>query len=491
MQTKPVVAISSKACACYPTGKYFYNPCENYPEYPFGAENIAKTYNYPYEMVREIFHIYGFDKTNYGTKEWNPLGEIIIPGDIVLVKPNWVMHINKTGNKQQDMESLVTHPSVVRAIVDYIYIALQGTGKIIVADAPMQECNISALFRNAGYDSLFEFWKKQDINIQIKDLRKYSSTFKNGVVIEKITNNASEGIAVEIGKKSLHCTNSQNTVYKVSDYSSKITNGYHNNKSHAYEINKDILQADVIISVPKPKCHRLAGMTAAMKNFVGITYDKASLPHRKLGGICQGGDSYKNKSYFKNLMQYFDEKKTELYNEERYIYSSLYSLFEKTAYVLGSIFSRDKIRVGGWYGNDTIWRTIADLNLIVQYANKYGKLCDTPQRKILSIGDMIICGERNGPISPTPKKLGMIMATNNAYIFDHVMCRIMGFEFASLKLLSDETVRNNMGIYDRISIDECIVNLDNEKFPLKDFKVPNTWHFEAHDMWKGHIEKTG
>lgn len=57
------------------------------------------------------------------------------------------------------------------------------------------------------------------------------------------------------------------------------------------------MEADVIINIPKPKCHRLAGMTAALKNMVGVIYDKNSLPHRKIGSVEEGGDAYKKRIY--------------------------------------------------------------------------------------------------------------------------------------------------------------------------------------------------
>lgn len=56
----------------------------------------------------------------------------------------------------------------------------------------------------------------------------------------------------------------------------------------------------MVINIPKPKTHRLAGITGAMKNFVGITYEKASLPHRAIGDKESGtGDAYDKKSILK------------------------------------------------------------------------------------------------------------------------------------------------------------------------------------------------
>lgn len=51
------------------------------------------------------------------------MGAIIRPGMNVLLKPNWVLHRNETST----LESLVTHPSVIRAVPDYVAIALWRT----------------------------------------------------------------------------------------------------------------------------------------------------------------------------------------------------------------------------------------------------------------------------------------------------------------------------------------------------------------------------
>ena len=59
---------------------------------------------------------------------------------------------------------------------------------------------------------------------------------------------------------------------------------------------------------------------------------------------------------------------------------------------------------GSWYGNDTLWRCIVDLNKVLFYSNKKGVMQKTRQRKYLTIVDAIIAGEKEGPLEPTPKR---------------------------------------------------------------------------------------
>ena len=47
-----------------------------------------------YEMVEAVFRGLGLDRGRQGSPEWNPLGDLIQPGDRVLVKPNFVTSKN-------------------------------------------------------------------------------------------------------------------------------------------------------------------------------------------------------------------------------------------------------------------------------------------------------------------------------------------------------------------------------------------------------------
>ena len=59
-----------------------------------------------------------------------------------------------------------------------------------------------------------------------------------------------------------------------------------------------------------------------------------------------------------------------------------------------------------------------DINKIIYYADKEGVLQDTVQRRFFSLGDMIIAGERNGPLSPSPKQCGCIVCSESPVAFD-------------------------------------------------------------------------
>ena len=73
----------------------------------------------------------------------------------------------------------------------------------------------------------------------------------------------------------------------------------HTKGMHKYCITKHLFDSDLVISLPKAKTHQKAGITAALKNIVGLNGDKDYLPHHRIGGTEVGGDAYPGKSYFR------------------------------------------------------------------------------------------------------------------------------------------------------------------------------------------------
>jgi uncharacterized protein (DUF362 family) len=483
------IYIEMDNCKNYPGSNAYYNPNMLYPEYPWDKKDISSNPNPIYHMLRHAFYSMGYDKVNYGISSWNPLGYMIKPGQTVLLKPNWVSHENKVYKYDKKLTCLITNPSLVRAILDYVAIALKGRGKIILGDAPMQGTNLDEMFDFSGYNILFDFIKSKNIDIDISDFRKYRTEKHGGIIGKPIEINSKYGSKIiDLGNESFHYENDgKNFSYKVSDYEAKHTAQYHSKGIHQYEINNAVLLADVIINIPKPKTHRLGGITGAMKNFVGITYEKASLPHRVQGDKESGrGDAYLKKNVFKKYMDILDENQTKHSKIGNYNKSKIYNILKKVFYVLGALSSGDKFRIGSWYGNDTIWRTVADLNKIVEFADKDGNMCAESQRRILNIGDMIICGEKEGPIGPSPKPLGIIMISNNALLFDYVLCKIMGFNAKCIPSVFKTLEKHNEDMDSKIILSN-VPAISERK--ISDLKIPVSWHFEPHSCWKGHINK--
>lgn len=155
-----IVLNYNENCCSYPDRTSRYSPDTQYPEYLYG--DISETGNPVYEMVRNAFILAGLDKERLGKPEWNPLGDYIKKGNAVLVKPNWVENKNKRPGVDKNLTCLVTHPAVVRAVLDYVFLALNGTGTVYLADAPMQGCDLRDMFAKAVITSFLSSTKTKE-----------------------------------------------------------------------------------------------------------------------------------------------------------------------------------------------------------------------------------------------------------------------------------------------------------------------------------------
>ncbi len=86
-----------------------------------------------------------------------------------------------------------------------------------------------------------------------------------------------------------------------------------------------------------------------------------------------------------------------------------------------------KIIDGGWEGNDTLWRTILDLNLALFYGRRDGSLASEPQRRYFTIVDGIVGGEGEGPLGATPVHAGLLVGGFDPVLVDYEAASCMGF----------------------------------------------------------------
>ena len=408
----------------YPSKTYGFRPSEKYPEYPF--EEIAEESNYAYELFREALVLGEYDRNNYGTDHWNPLKDFVHPGDTVLIKPNLVMDHNPTGD---GVECLFTQPGLIAAAIDYVIIAFQKKpGKIVVGDAPMQECNFEKLIQESGLDILIEFYKKKGYEIQLVDFRGLKSKIIHGIH-HSDTGFKTNGTIIDLGADSefSSCSSEELKRLRITNYNPALLNQHHNTLKNEYFVSNYMLSADVVINMPKPKTHRKAGITGALKNMVGINVRKEFLPHHTLGAKDgKIGDEYKRTSINKALSSFFKDKKNSAMSSKHYVWAYLLKNISRVFFYTGMAVGKDCFSEGSWYGNETISRTICDLNKILMYADKNGIMRPEMQRKIFIIGDMIVSGEKEGPVEPSKKDVGMIVIGENPVLFDECLASIMG-----------------------------------------------------------------
>src|SRR6478672_9608977 len=116
------VALVQQSRANYSSQLPYHSPA-TFPESPFRSEPDPT--NEAYASLRELFTLLKFDETAYGSPDWNPLGWLIKPGDTVFLKPNMIAEKHYHSD---EWEFVITHGSVIRAVIDYVFIALRGEG---------------------------------------------------------------------------------------------------------------------------------------------------------------------------------------------------------------------------------------------------------------------------------------------------------------------------------------------------------------------------
>lgn len=417
------------------------NPSIKYPEFgKSGYMEFGEQENQVYHAVREVIANLEFDYQNYGTPSWNPFKDFIQKGQKVLIKPNMVFHEHPYGEKE--MLSMVTNAAVLRPLIDYTLLATECDVEIIIGDCPVQTAKFDEVARISGIGELCDYYKRKGINVKLIDMRMLiTEVTSQGIKGEKRTNpNRSQNdyLCVDLREKSeltpiLH----KARLLEITDYKKGSVYKHHSLGKNEYMIPKEVLEADVIINVPKLKTHRKAGMTCAMKNLVGVNGDKTCIAHHMRGTVQGGGDEF-NKFVLKEWLKvriwtFLKSSKIGIKVAglikiffKKYVWKGK-SLKEHNMLNKPSTFSE-----GSWSGNDTIWRCVKDLNKIILYANKEGKMEQFIQRKYLCIVDAVLAGEGEGPMEQTTKKFGVVFGGTNPVYVDYIATKLMKFDYKSI-----------------------------------------------------------
>mgnify|MGYP001054299095 CR=1 FL=1 len=492
------VAIYCESGLEYP-GEAPYSPHIKYPEYPL--KHIGEKANSVYDAFRQTLLLLGLDRENFGRPHWNPLKEIIQPGNTVVIKPNFVLDRHDEGG---DLFSIITHPSVIRAVIDYVYLALEGKGKIIIADAPQMDCDFGALLEKTMLRSIQELYKNElGFGIEILDLREFWYDVKKAERARaaytkyrfRLPGDPQGRVIVPLGKDSLFYGIDSRKFYGA-DYDRDEVIRYHHGEVQEYVISKTVLSADCVILVPKLKVHKKVGVTLNVKGLVGTVVNKNCLVHYRLGTPSEGGDQFPDGVLVKKerIAVKFQRLASDILLSHRHPVTD--AIYEFAARVVNPLFKRLGFQVksdkrildnGNWYGNDSAWRMAVDLYRIFLYADQEGQLHTMPIRRVFSIIDGIIGGEGNGPLVPTSKKCGVLIAGFNPCAVDIVATRLMGFDYNKIKMLSYLVAHPELF---KTSVDKIVVRSNQVEY--KDLLKPDNrkryLNFEPHPGWRGFVE---
>jgi uncharacterized protein (DUF362 family) len=406
------------------------------PEYPFPSTATAGGPNPAYDGVRRALHRLGLDRERFGTPEWNPLGDLVEPGMLVVVKPNLVRHWNSA---EDHLTALVTHASVIRAVVDLLLVALKGRGEVIVGDAPVQETDFDELCARTGLAAMMEWVgnEAKGTEVRLLDWRKERAhCIPGGGVLrhEELPGDPRGFVEVDLGTRSfLKPLAADHERFRVTNYDCGAMARVHNAEHNCYLVSRSVLQADCIINLAKMKPHGKAGITCALKNNVGINGHKDWLPHHRMGPAETGGDEYEHRSRRKEFIGWLtnraDSSKSAL--TKRLCYYAAQAV-RRTARL--SAF-KDTYVEGSWHGNDTVWRMVLDLNRVVFFCDGEGVLRPERQRRWLGLVDGIVGGEGDGPLRVTSHRSGILVAGFNPVPIDVTCARLMGLDPMKIPLL--------------------------------------------------------
>jgi len=481
---EPTTAVYHLSSAKYPAFPPFH-PGASYPEY---AWQVLGETNLIYEGVRNLFRLLGLDVANYGTPTWNPLGEIIKPGDKVVLKPNYLGQSHK--HRPNEWEQVITHGSVVRAVVDYVLIALEGRGEVWIADGPQLDADWDKIISRTGVRGVCEFYAEvSKVPVRLLDLRDTFIDCRGDVAFGWIPlpGDPAGKTEVNLAQNSRFVDHPGAGRYFGSDYDQAETNYHHSEGRHEYRISRTVATADVIINVPKMKTHKKVGATLCLKNLVGINTGRNWLPHHIDGDPSNGGDQFpaatlKNQSERWGIRRF--QQLTLLYPR---LFAPLFRVAKKIAMPIWGK-TEEVIRNGNWYGNDTCWRMVHDINRVLLYTDGHTFPLARP-RRYFAVVDGVIAGDGNGPATPDRYEAGLLVAGFNPVAVDCVVTRLMSFDPMKLAMLREAFEPSDLPLapfaYSDITIHS---NKEEWKGRLVDLKQNVCYHFRPHFGWRGHIE---
>lgn len=374
----------------------------------------------------------------------------IVKGKRVLLKPNLVWE----WQKPEDEICLCTHESVILETLSF-FLRLSPKS-VIIGDAPIQAAKWNEILTNNFHKELKSLEEQYSITISLIDFRRVTFDTRTNV-LETERSGLDNYIIFDVGDKSYleEVTTGKNNI-RVTDYDPRRMAQAHQKGMHKYCIRREVIESDIVVTIPKTKTHRMAGITNSLKILVGINGDKDYLPHHRLGPVSCGGDCYKKRSPLRSL----SEKLMDIANKNRggKIYHPLYYASK----IIFKLSFPDKATNGhgGWYGNDTVWRMVYDLNLIAKYGRPDGTLSDVPQRIMYTLCDAIIGGQGDGPLNPSPLPLGTLTFSNDPYLSDEVAGHLFNLNLERIPSLREAVELNKEK--------ECEFKINEKTASIKD-----------------------
>lgn len=372
------------------------------------------------EALQRLAAYLGWDEPGRGT-----FGRVIPPGASVVVKPNLVLHENQG---PWGIEPLVTNPALIRAVVEEALAS--GASTVIVGDAPIQGCDFERLLARTGLDAWADDLRRREPRFDgVLDFRRTTCTFVDGVRVATEDLQPAENFVMFdlAGESLLEPVTDDRGIgrFRVTCYDPRLMRATHAHGRHRYLVAKQFLDADVVINVPKLKTHKKAGITCALKNLVGINGNKEFLPHHRVGSPKQGGDCYERSNVIRRAIELALDRQNMASSPGR---ARMINGVVVQLHRLARLARQNSETEGSWSGNDTVWRMCLDLNRILLYGAPDASVDDRIRRRVIHVADGVVAGQGNGPLSPEPLDLGLVLGSDSGPALDWVASTLLRYD---------------------------------------------------------------
>jgi uncharacterized protein (DUF362 family) len=415
--------------------------------------------------------------------------DFIRPGDRVVLKPNWVKEHDERHPGPDAWEHVVTHPSVIEAVVRWVAPRLAGTGSIIVCDAPQTDSSFATLRKYCQLDDVLERTRRAfpGVRIELLDLRPEEWHAVDGVTVSKtqLPGDPLGSTRVALNEASEFVEFAGCGRLYGASFDMAETNARHTGTRHEYLLCRTPMDADVFINLPKLKTHKKVGLTCALKNLVGINANKNWLPHHTEGTPSQGGDQFPADTAKARLEHSWMGTAKRLLKNNPLLSRLFVPLKKAGRLIFGD--TQKVVRSGNWHGNDTCWRMVLDLNKCLFLRDGSGEQRRRPLR-YLAVVDGIIGGEGNGPMAPDAKPCGVIVAGTHPLAVDCVAATLMGFAWDRIRLLAG-AFRMRVPAFVDFRPEEIQIISDRPDWNVPLAGVETTFDFKPHFGWTGAIER--
>jgi len=463
-----------------------YHPDTRYPESPRGQPLSAE--NRVYAAVRELFANLGFDRERYGASDWNPLGSLISPGNTVVVKPNLIREARLSDS--DEWQQVITHGSVIRAVIDYVALALQSRGRILIVDGPQTDSSFDLIAQRSGLDGICEHARSLGVDCTWMDLRRERWISRGDVILERVQlpGDPAGYVEVPIDASSEFIDYPLTGKFYGADYDEAETASYHRDGKHRYVMCRSAMAADVIIDIPKLKTHKKTGVTLNLKNMVGVNGLRNCLPHFSAGSPDDGGDEFPPSAHGARVQSQAIRTFKRVLARRGGRGGSFARLTKRAgALVFGSTDIR--VRSGNWYGNDTTWRMVLDVNKALVGFNAQGAPRSVPLR-LFCLVDGIVGGDGDGPSDPDPRECGILVGGLSPVAVDAVSSILMGFDDRLLPVVSRAWTARGVPLVgfgpEEVN---CVSNRPEWCGGLATLRVARHLGFRPHFGWQGHVER--